>query len=307
MDKKNKIWHWLAVILLSLIWGTSYILMKKGLRSFSASQLASLRMIIASLCLLPVSLKSLSKLNKDNFFSILLVGFLGSGIPAILYPLAETRIDSSLTGMLNSLSSAFTLAVGIIFYRRKAIKSQIAGVFLGFIGAAGLLYSGPLNFNYYGLFVVLATLMNGFSNNEVSKIQGLNGLEITALAFLVVSPFALALLLSTDIHAVFLTPRWLLNFGYIAILSVVGSAFANGIYYYLVRDTSPVVGSSVAYFIPIVATLWGLSDNERLAPGMFMSVLLIFIGVYLINRPGALRKLQKLTPIFRTGDRSGNP
>jgi drug/metabolite transporter (DMT)-like permease len=294
MNKKSKIWHWLAVALLSLIWGTSYILMKKGLRSFSAYQLASLRMLISFVCLLPVALRSLSKLNTKHFLSILIIGFFGSGIPAFLYPLAETRIDSSLTGMLNSLSSAFTLVIGIVFYKRKAIRSQIAGVFLGFLGAAGLLYSGSLTFNYYGLFVVLATLMNGFSNNEVSRVEGLNGLEITSLSFFFMSPFALVLLLGTDIHAVFLTPHWLLNFGYIAILSVVGSAFANAIYYFLVRDTSPLVASVVAYFIPIVATLWGLSDNEHLAPTMFTSVVLILAGVYLINRPGALRKIKRM-------------
>lgn len=294
MKRKSKIWHWMAVILLSLIWGTSYILMKKGLRSFSPYQLASLRILISFVCLSPFALRSLSKFNKKNFLSILIIGFLGTGIPAFLYPLAETRIDSSLTGMLNSLSSAFTLVIGILFYRRKAIRSQIAGVFLGFAGAAGLLYSGPLAINYYGLFVVLATVLNGLSNNEVSKAEGLNGLEITSLSFLVVSPFALTLLLSTDIKAVFLTSDWLLNLGYIAILSVVGSAFANVIYYILVRDTSPVVASVVAYLIPIVATLWGLSDNERLAPSMFISVLLILAGVYLINRPGALRKIREM-------------
>jgi drug/metabolite transporter (DMT)-like permease len=294
MNKNNKIWHWLAVALLSLIWGTSYILMKKGLRSFSAYQLASLRILISFVCMLPVALRNLPKFNKKNFLSVLIIGLFGSGIPAFLYPLAETRIDSSLTGMLNSLSSAFTLLIGIVFYKRKAIRSQIAGVILGFGGAAGLLYSGSLTFNYYGLFVVLATLMNGISNNEVSRVEGLRGLEITALSFFVVSPIALALLLSTDIQAVFLTPHWLLNFGYIAILSVIGSAVANVIYYFLIRETSPVVASVVAYFIPIVATLWGLSDNEHLAPGMFISVLFILAGVYLINRPGALRKIRKM-------------
>lgn len=294
MNNKSKLWHWLAVALLSLIWGTSYILMKKGLRSFSPYQLASLRILISCICLLPVTLRSLSKFNKKNFISILIIGLFGSGIPSFLYPLAETRIDSSLTGMLNTLSSAFTLAIGIIFYNRKAIRSQIAGVFLGFAGAAGLLYSGSLTFNYYGLFVVLATLMNGFSNNEVSKVQGLNGMEITSLSLSIMSPFALALLLSTDIHAIFLTPHWLLNFGFIAILSVVGTAIANIMYYFLIRDTSPMVASIVAYFIPIVATLWGLSDNERLAPTMFVSVMLILAGVYLINRPGALRKIRNM-------------
>jgi drug/metabolite transporter (DMT)-like permease len=268
--------------------------MKKGLRSFSTYQLASLRILISFVCLLPIALRNLPKLNKNNLRSILIIGFFGSGIPAFLYPLAQTRIDSSLTGMLNTLSSAFTLAIGILFYKRKAIRSQMAGVFLGFLGAAGLLYSGSLTLNYYGLFVVLATLMNGVSNNEVSKVEGLNGLQITSLSFFVLSPFALALLLSTDLHAVTLTPHWLQNFSYIAILSVLGSAFANAIYYSLVRDTSPVVASVVAYFIPIVATLWGISDNEHPAPAMFISVLLILAGVYLINRPGIIKKYLKI-------------
>ncbi len=294
MNTKIKIQHWLAVALLSLIWGTSYILMKKGLRSFSVNQLATLRILISSLCLLPVSLRNISKFNRKNFLSILIIAFFGSGIPAFLYPLAETRIDSSLTGMLNTLSSAFTLVIGILFYGRKAIRSQIAGVILGFIGAAGLLYNGSFAISYYGFFVILATIMNGISNNEVSKVEGLNGLEITSLAFLVLSPFALFLLLRTDLHAVTLTPHWLLNFGFIAILSIVGSAFANAIYYFLVRDTSPVVASVVAYFLPVVATMWGLLDNERLAPSMFISLLLILAGVYLINRPGALRKIRKI-------------
>jgi drug/metabolite transporter (DMT)-like permease len=294
MKKQGKIWHWLVIALLSMIWGTSYILMKKGLRSFSTYQMASLRILISFVCLLPIALRNLPKLNKNNLRSILIIGFFGSGIPAFLYPLAQTRIDSSLTGMLNTLSSAFTLAIGILFYKRKAIRSQIAGVFLGFLGAAGLLYSGSFTINYYGLFVVLATLMNGVSNNEVSKAEGLNGLQITSLSFFVLSPFALALLLSTDLHAVTLTPHWLQNFGYIAILSVLGSAFANAIYYSLVRDTSPVVASVVAYFIPIVATLWGISDNEHPAPTMFISVLLILAGVYLINRPGIIKKYLRI-------------
>jgi drug/metabolite transporter (DMT)-like permease len=294
MGGRNKIWNWGVVILLSLIWGTSYILMKKGLRSFSSYQIASIRILISALCLLPIALRSLSKFNRDNFRSILIIGFLGSGIPAFLYPFAETRIDSSLAGMLNTLSSAFTLAIGIIFYKRKAIKSQIAGVFLGILGAIGLLYNGSMTFNSYGLFVVLATCMNGFSNNEVSKVEGMNGLQITALSFFVVSPFALALLLSTDLHAVTLTHDWLKNLGFIAILAVFGSAIANGFYYVLVRDTSPVVASIVAYFIPIVATMWGLSDNEHLAPMMLISVMLILAGVYLINRPSVLRNIRKI-------------
>jgi drug/metabolite transporter (DMT)-like permease len=294
MHEGRKIWHWLVLAALSVIWGTSYILMKKGLESFSTWQIASLRVLISSICLSPIAFRHLSKLTRKNLLSIAIIGFCGSGIPAFLFPMAQTRIDSSLAGMLNSISPVFTLVIGIMFYRRQVIKSQIAGVFLGLIGAMGLLYTGSFSFNYYGLFVVLATFLYGISTNEVSKVKGINGLQITSLAFLILAPFAVVLLFSTDYHAAVETENWLRNLGYIAILSVFGSAVALALFYLLVRDTSPVFASMVTYFIPIVATIWGLADNEPFTSSMLISVLVIFAGVYLINRPAFLRNLRKV-------------
>jgi len=295
MKGKRKIWHWLILALLSLIWGTSYILMKKGLESFSTYQIGSLRIIITGLSLLPVAINNLPKLNRENIKSILIIGFFGSGIPAFLFPLAQTRIESSMAGMLNSLSPVFTLLIGIMFYKQQVIKSQIAGVFLGLVGAAGLLYNGSLSFNFYGIFVVLATLLYGTSTNEVSRVNGINGLQITSLAFFVMIPFAIIILLFTDLQAAIQTVNWGLNLGCIAVLSVFGSAVALALFYLLVRDTSPVFASMVTYFIPIIATLWGLADNEHLAPHMLISVLLILAGVYLINRPGFKKKFREIT------------
>jgi drug/metabolite transporter (DMT)-like permease len=294
MHEHRKIWHWLVLAILSLIWGTSYILMKKGLQSFSAFQIGSLRILITAAVLLPVALRNLRKLNTSNIWSIIIIGLFGSGIPAFLFPLAQTKIDSSLAGMLNSLSPVFTLVIGIMFYNRKVIRSQIAGVFLGLLGAVGLLYSGSFTFNFYGLFVVLATLLYGISSNEVSKIQSLNGLQITSLAFLLMSPVALGMFLFTDFHAATETANWMRNLGFIVILSVIGSAFSLIIFYSLIRDSSPVFASMTTYFIPIIATLWGLSDNERLTSSMLFSVFIIFCGVYLINRPGLLKNLRKM-------------
>jgi drug/metabolite transporter (DMT)-like permease len=294
MHEKRKIWHWIVLAALSLIWGTSYILMKKGLESFSTFQIAGLRVLITALALLPTALRNLPKLNRENIRSIIIIGFFGSGIPAFLFPLAQTKIDSSLAGMLNSLSPVFTLVIGLMFYNRLVIRSQITGVFLGLLGAFGLLYGGTFTFNYYGLFVVLATLLYGISSNEVSKVRGLNGLQITAMSFFIMSPFALSLLLSTDYHAAIETENWLRNLGYVAILSIFGSAVALAMFYLLIRETSPVFASMVTYFIPVVATLWGLADNEKLTSPMLFSLFLIFGGVYLINRPGLLQNLRKI-------------
>ena len=292
MEGERKIWHWLVLGLLSLIWGTSYILMKKGLESFSVFQIASLRVFITFICLLPIALKNIRKINKSNILGIAIIGFMGNGIPAFLFPLAETRISSSLTGMINSLSPVFTLLIGILIYKRIGIKTQIAGVLIGFIGAFGLLYNKSFTLNYYGLFVVLATILSGFSTNEASRIKGINGLQITSLAFFLMGPFAAIHLLCTDFSAAVQTENWLRNLGFIAILAIMGSAVALALFYLLVRDTSPVFASSVTYFIPVIATLWGINDNEHLTSMMLLSVVIILIGVFIINRPGFFRKIR---------------
>ncbi len=284
MSGNRKIWHWVIMALLSLIWGTSYILMKRGLESFSYIQVGTLRILFSFLCLLPIALKNLHKLSRQNLLSIGIIGLFGSGIPAFLFPVAQTRISSSLAGMLNSLSPVFTLVVGILFYKRHAIKAQITGVFLGLIGAVGLLYSGSFSLNYYGVFVVIATILYGISANEVSRVEGINGLQITSLAFLLISPIAIGYLIFSDFSRVPATDHWVRNLGCIALLAVMGSAVALALFYFLIRETSPVFGSMVTYFIPIVSTLWGLADNERFTPSMLISVAVILAGVYIINR-----------------------
>jgi len=290
MEEKRKIWHWLVLGILSLIWGTSYILMKKGLESFSAMQVGSLRITITFLCLLPTALRNLKYLTRTNILSFLIIGLFGSVIPAFLFPLAETRISSSMAGMLNSMSPVFTLVLGVAFYKRKAIRTQLAGIVLGLIGAAGLLYSGSLTFNLYGLLVVLATITYGLSSNEVSKVKGINGFKITALSFFVSSPPAIIYLLFSDFSAPVQTENWIRNLCFIGILAILGTATALAIFYVLIRDTSPVFGSMVTYLIPIVATLWGFADNERFSSSMILSVVFILAGVFIINRPDLFTK-----------------
>jgi drug/metabolite transporter (DMT)-like permease len=195
-----------------------------------------------------------------------------------------------MAGMLNSLSPVFTLVLGVAFYKRKAIRTQLAGIVLGLIGAAGLLYSGSLTFNLYGLLVVLATIMYGLSSNEVSKVKGINGFKITALSFFVSSPPAIIYLLFSDFSAPVQTENWIRNLCFIGILAILGTATALAIFYVLIRDTSPVFGSMVTYLIPIVATLWGFADNERFSSSMILSVVFILAGVFIINRPDLFTK-----------------
>lgn len=268
--------------------------MKKGLESFSSLQIGTLRIFITFLCLLPTALRNLHKLKRENIMSLVLIGLMSNAIPAFLYPIAQTKISSSLTGMLNSLTAVFTLVLGIMFYKRQAIKTQIAGVFLGLLGAAGLLYDGSVTFNFYGLFVVLATILNGFSSNEVSRVKGLNGMQIPALSFFIISPIAIIYLPFSDFSAATETVNWVRNLGCIALLAILGSAVAQVLYYMLIRDTTPLFASIVSYFIPVISTMWGLADNEHLTSSMLISIIVIFAGVFIISKPDFLRKIRRM-------------
>jgi len=284
MGKRNIILNWVILITLSLIWGTSFILIKRGLESFNSFQIASLRIFISFLFLLPVALKNLGKFSSGNLYSLVIIGFIGNAFPAILFPAAQTRIDSSVAGMLNSLTPVFTLLLGIFLYNKKASGMQVAGIILGFIGAAGLLHKGSFRFEQIGLLIVLATMFYGISSNQVTRIKGLNGLVITSLAFFLIGPFAGISLLFSDFSEVIASENWVRNLGYIAVLSVFGSGIAFALFTVLIQRTSPIFAVSVTYLAPIIAALWGIIDGESITSFMIISVFCILSGVYLTNR-----------------------
>jgi len=291
VDLKNKGWQWLTLLFLSFIWGSSFILMKKGLRSYSHDQVAALRIFISFLAFLPFGIKNLKKVTKDNIYSLLIVGFIGSTIPAFLFTKAQTQVDSALAGILNSVTPLFTLIIGLLFYKSTAKLINAIGIFLGLTGALGLItYSsngGNIldNINYYGLFIVVATICYGINVNQVKyKIKGLNGLELTSMAFMFAGPFAGIYLLFTDFSFTFTTDDYVINIAYIAILAVIGTVLALVIFNTLIQHTSALFGASVTYIIPIFAIIWGLFDGEKLSLIQFLWIGLILTGVYLVNK-----------------------
>lgn len=278
---RDKLINWSILIFLSLTWGSSFILMKKGLRSFDSLQIASLRIFISYLFLLPLAIPNIRRINRDNLLSLIIIGLIGNAFPAFLYPFAQREVDSSVAGMLNALTPLFTLLTGILLYRRGARLSQVAGILLGLVGAAGLLHRGSFSFDPLGLLIVLATFFYGISSNQVTLIKNLNGAVITALAFFIIGPFAGISLLLSDFGPALETEHWLRNLGFISILSVFGSGIAVVLFNILILRTSPVYAVSVTYLAPIVSTMWGFADGENITFFMIISVICILAGVYL--------------------------
>jgi drug/metabolite transporter (DMT)-like permease len=293
-DLSKRIWQWLAMLMLALIWGSSFILMKKGLVAFSFTQLAAIRVFFGFTLLLPVIYKHRRIINTSNVKSIALVGYAGIFFPAFLFALAQTHISSALSGMLNSSATLFALIMGIIFYHNKPTSYQITGVLVGFIGALALITGGDFNaifgVNSYALFVLLATIGYGVNVNEVKfRLKGMNGIQVTALSFLLIGPPAGIILFLTDLNQAYQSPFFWQSLLAILTLSAVGSVLSLFVFNNLIRHTSALFASSVTYIIPFFAILWGVFDGETINVVQIIGIIIVLLGVYLVNRKKTVR------------------
>lgn len=295
---------WFLLFLLALIWGSSFILMKRGLLVFSPLEIGALRISAAFVALLPFAVFHARKIPKSKWKYLLISGLLGNAIPAVLFPLAQTRLLSSVTGVLNGLTPLFTVLVGALFFSQPLKYKQLVGLGIAFVGA-GLLSiakkgGGFGDINMYVVFVVLAAFFYGISLNVIkTNLAGIASFPIASCAFLTVGvPSILFLLFGTPFLSHFqetqeittqttIIPSIALvwkSFFYIVILGVVGTAIALIIFNKVIQLNDAVFASTVTYFIPIVAIFWGVLDEEPLQTGHFIGMILIIFGVFVANR-----------------------
>lgn len=283
---ESKQLKWVLLSILSLIWGSSFILIKKGLIGLTPIQLGSLRIIFAGLFLILVGFKSLSKISFQQWKFIALTALFGTFIPAYLFAIAQTEIDSSVSSILNSLTPLNTLVIGSLAFGLHFRRNQIIGVIIGLIGSALLILNGAMNHPeqnyYYALLVIIASICYATNVNLVKKhLSGMAPLSITTGNFLVLLLPAGLILYFTDFLNVVSIPQVQHSMLFIVILGVIGTGIANIIFFKLIQLSSPVFATSVTYLIPIVAFFWGLLDNEMLTPIQFFGAFIILIGVYL--------------------------
>ena len=286
MSKQIK---WGYLLLLSLIWGSSFILIKKGLVGLTAFQLGSLRIIFAALFLLVIGFRSLMKIPHHQWKYIALTSLFGTFIPAYLFAIAQTQIDSSISSILNSLTPLNTLLIGALFFSLDFRRNQIFGVLIGLVGSALLIWNGAVhhpNQNYYYAFLVLiASICYATNVNLIKKyLSDLPPLSITTGNFLVLLFPALAVLYSTDFFAMTYGEEVQESVLYILILGVLGTGIANIIFFKLIQISSPVFATSVTYLIPVVAFFWGMLDQELLTPVQLFGAFIVLVGVYLSAR-----------------------
>lgn len=280
----------LLLILLSLIWGTSFILIKKGLIAFAPQEVGALRVASASIFLLPMALANLKYLNPAHYWKLFLSGILGIFIPAFLFAFAQTQLSSSVTGIFNSLTPLITLLIGTLFFNQLFRKESLLGIVIGLVGSILLILANSggsiRGINVYASLILLACICYATNLNFIKyKINDLKSLTITSVSLLLIGPLAIGyLLIGTHFTQRFQEPYGWQSFGFIVLLGLMSTCVATILFNRLVKITSPLYTSSVTYIIPIIAVMWGVLDGESLYVGHYIGMAAIIGGVYLANR-----------------------
>ncbi len=287
LQKNNK---WIYLIILSLIWGSSFILIKKALIGLTPLQLGSLRIIISGIILFFAGFKSLKNLSKNTIKWLVLSGFLGTFFPAFLFAFAETEIDSAIASILNSIVPINTIILGFVAFKIFSSRRQIIGVVIGFMGTLLLIANGasinPDQNYWYAVLVIIATIMYALSVNIIKRhLQNVPAITIAVGNFAAIMIPAIIVLIFSGFFTseVIQAPELPMSLFYILLLSLFGTAIAKVFFNKLVQMSTPVFASSVTYLMPIVAVIWGLLDGEGFGVWQVVATLIILLGVYLAN------------------------
>ncbi len=285
----NQQQKWVYLIVLSIVWGSSFILIKKALIGVTPIQVGALRMIFTSIFLLLFAFPSIKKIKKKHWKYLVYTALTGTFIPGFLFAFAIYNIDSSIVSILNSLTPFNTLAFGAIVFGLAFKKKQLTGILVGLVGTLILILKGadlhPSQNYWYAFLVIIASVGYALNANMVKKyLSDLDALAITTGNFLLLIIPATIVLSFTDFFTTYKATETQLNsLGYVAILSIVGTGIAKTIYNKLVQISDPVFSSSVTYLIPIVAIIWGVFDGETLSFVQVLGAVIILFGVYLVN------------------------
>ena len=288
---------WVTLVILSLIWGSSYILIKKGLTGLTPIQLGSLRVIVTTIIIAPIGYQKIKHIPKQKMKWVALSAFVGSFFPAYLFAFAETEISSSITAVMVSLTPLFTLLISVFVFGEELLKKQVFGVLIGFTGIIVLinneLFASSFNILYI-MFIVLAAFCYAINANVLKyKLSNIPALGIVFMSFLFMFIPAFIILCFSDFPFSDFTsdPLIIESIIYIVILALFGTAIAKVLYIKLLAISTPVFSVSTTYLMPVVAIFWGLLDGEEFKLTQFTGTAIILLGVYLVTKKKAPKKM----------------
>jgi len=287
---------WILLLVLSIIWGSSFILIKKSLEHFNPYQVGALRVLIAGLMLFPIAIPNLKKFPKANLKWLIIAGVSGNFIPMFLFPIAETEISSSIAGIINSMMPIFVIIVGAVLWKFSTSRKQLIGVFISFLGAIILALGGQEGFNIkiFPIFLLLlATFLYAVSTTTVkSKLAHIPAKILSAyvFSFVLFLPSLIALVISGFFENFEASKSDFIGLGYVSLLSIFGTGLAMMMNYRLLNISTPLFASTVTLLMPIVAVIWGILDGEKLTLNQAFGGIIILAGLLFLRAKPVSKK-----------------
>ncbi|SRR5690554_913652 len=280
---------WLILAVLAIVWGSSFILIKKGLLGLTPIQLGAVRIFVASIVMLCIGWKHIPSIPKNKWKFLFASSMYGIFFPAFLFAYAQTQIDSTISSILNATTPLFTLFLSVLIFGISAQKRQYFGVAIGFIGSLMLILSGAIvhaEQNYwYALLAVLACVLYALNINWIKKfLSDLTPIQISMGSFTCLLPCSIIVLLNSNLGATVHLETTQMSIIYTAILGICSTGLASLLFYRLIIMSSPVFASSSTYLIPVVAFVWGVFDHESIHVSQLAGALVVLLGVYLSSR-----------------------
>lgn len=287
---------WVLLILLSIIWGSSFILIKKSLEHFSPYQVGALRILIAGIILMPVAISKYRLFPKKHLKWLILAAFTGNFIPMFLFPIAETEVSSSIAGIINSMMPIFVIIVGALIWKFETTQRQITGVIISFTGVCTLAFGGGggAGFKLFPIILLLlATLCYAVSTTTVkSKLMEVSSTVLSAFvfSFVLFLPSMIALVSTGFVSTFTFSRENMIGLGFVSLLSVFGTGLAMMMNYRLLKVSTPLFASTVTLLMPIVAIIWGILDGEKLTSLQFFGAAVIIAGLIFLRAKTAIKK-----------------
>ena len=287
---------WILLVLLSVIWGSSFILIKKSLEHFNPYEVGALRVLIAGLILLPFAIMNIKKFPRKHLKWLVLAAVTGNFIPMFLFPIAETEVSSSIAGIINSMMPIFVIIVGALLWKFQTTKRQIVGVIISFTGACILAFSGGEGGEFKLipiLLLLLATLCYAISTTTVkSKLSDIPAKILSAFvfSFVLIIPSMIALVMAGFFNDFEVNTGLWEGLGFVSLLSVFGTGLAMMLNYRLLSVSTPLFASTVTLLMPVVAIIWGLLDGEKLTPMQGFGGVIILAGLIFLRQMPTAKK-----------------
>ena len=287
---------WVLLVLLSVIWGSSFILIKKSLEHFNPYEVGALRVLIAGIILLPLAILNIRKFPKKNLKWLILAAVTGNFIPMFLFPIAETEVSSSIAGIINSMMPIFVIIVGALLWKFQTTKRQVIGVIISFTGACILAFSGGEGGEFKLipiLLLLLATLFYAISTTTVkSKLSDVPAKILSAFvfSFVLILPSLIALVFAGFFNNLQVNSGLWEGLGFVSLLSIFGTGLAMMLNYKLLSVSTPLFASTVTLLMPVVAIIWGLLDGEKLTLMQGFGGVIILAGLIFLRQMPAAKK-----------------